>query len=145
MNKSVPYILITFLFSCLAGMSVSAQSVTGVWKTIDDETGEPKSHVKLYEKGGILYGKVVKLLPAAVGTICENCPGDKKGQPIKGMQFIWGLEKYDDYWGGGEVLDPKSGKIYNCKLWLESEDKLVVRGYVGISFLGRSQTWLRVE
>ncbi len=145
MNKSLSYILFTFLFSCLVGLPVSAQSVTGVWKTIDDETGEPKSHVKIYVEDGTLFGKVVELLPAAIGRICKNCPGDKKGEPIKGMQIMWGLQKYDDHWGGGEILDPKSGKVYNCKLWLESADKLVVRGYIGISFLGRSQTWLRVE
>ena len=129
-----------------AGTALQAQSVTGVWKTIDDESGEPKSHVKIYEENGTLYGKVIKLLPAAVGTICKECPGDKKGKPIEGMQIMWGLEKFEEgYWGNGEILDPKKGKVYNCKLWLENEDELTVRGYIGISLLGRSQSWYRVN
>ena len=126
--------------------SLSAQSVTGIWKTIDDESGEPKSHVKIYEEEGNLYGKVVKLLPAAAGKLCEKCPGDKKGKPIEGMQIMSGLEKFEDgYWGDGEILDPKTGKTYSCKLWLEEDDELTVRGYMGISLLGRSQTWHRVK
>lgn len=137
------FLVFTIVF--LSAGLISGQSVTGIWKTIDDKSGEPKSHVKIYEEEGKLYGKVVKLLPAAVGDTCFNCPGDKKGKPIKGMQIMWDLKKYDDQWNDGEILDPKSGKIYSCKLWLESEDRLTVRGYIGISLIGRSQTWHRVE
>ncbi len=134
--------LIAFL--CLAFM-VNAQSLVGTWKTIDDETGEPKSHVSIYEENGKFYGKVVKLLPAATGTICEDCPGDKKGKPIEGMVILWDLKPYKDYWSYGQIMDPASGKTYKASVWLDGNDKLSVRGYIGFSLLGRTQTWHRVK
>ena len=111
------------------------------WKTIDDETGEAKSHVKIVEVNNRLYGTVVKLLqdPRA---ICENCEGDKKDKPIQGMVVLWGLKKTGDEWSGGKILDPKKGKVYRAKMWVE-DGKLQVRGYIGPFF--RTQTWHLVD
>jgi uncharacterized protein (DUF2147 family) len=138
-------ILPVFLLGLFAA-SAPGQSVKGVWKTIDDKSGDPKSHVKIYEEGDKLYGKVVKLLPSVKEKNCKKCPGEKKGKPIEGMQIMWDLEQVEKgEWDDGEILDPGSGKVYSCKLWLEDEDTLKVRGYMGISLLGRSQTWYRVN
>lgn len=129
------------LFLCIG---LQAQGITGTWKTIDDESGEAKSHVQIFEKDGKFFGKIVKLLPAATATVCENCPGDKKGKSLVGMEIVENLEKYKDYFSYGTIMDPASGKIYKCSIWREGKT-LKVRGYIGFSLLGRNQTWHLVE
>ncbi len=140
----------SILLACawtLMGWSVAAaqSSPVGVWKTIDDETGEPKSWVEIYEQNGKFYGKIVKLLQKPPDTVCDKCPGDKKGKPLIGMVILWDLRPYDDYWSYGQIMDPNNGKTYKCSIWLEDPDTLKVRGYIGISALGRTQTWHRVK
>lgn len=138
------FIFSVFVF-CAFTMSIQAQSATGTWKTIDDEDGKVKSHVEIFESEGKIFGKIVKLIDPEK-TICVNCKGDKKDQPIEGMQIIWDLkEDSDNEWEGGKILDPKSGKIYKCKLELTDPNTLNVRGFIGFSLLGRTQTWYRVE
>lgn len=132
------------LFFFFAG-SIFGQSVLGVWKTIDDKTKEPKSHVKIYEHNGKLYGKVVKLLPAATTTICIDCPGAKKNKSLYDVDIMWDLQKDGKVWDDGEIVDPADGKVYSCKIYLKDKNTLIVRGYIGFSLLGRSQTWYRVE
>lgn len=137
---------LTFCFAIALSITfASAQSTpVGVWKTIDDETGEAKSHVEIFQKDGKLHAKVVKLLQKPEDTVCEECSGDKKGKRIVGMEILWDLEPYDDYWSYGQILDPNNGKVYKCNVYLEEDNKLTVRGYVGFSLLGRSQEWFRV-
>jgi uncharacterized protein (DUF2147 family) len=128
----------------LFASSLFAQSPVGLWKTIDDETGQAKSHVKIYEVNGVLYGQIEKLLnPADQGKKCEKCPGDAKNKPLEGLMIIWGMKKDGDEWTGGSIMDPKNGKIYSCKMKVEG-NKLIVRGFLGVSLLGRSQTWHRL-
>jgi uncharacterized protein (DUF2147 family) len=133
------------VFGLLAGASPdleASDTPVGVWKTIDDDTGEAKSLVKIYERDGKLYGRVTKLFqnPDAVCTACE---GEDKDAPIVGMVIMWGLEQDDDEWSGGKIFDPKKGKTYNCKLWIEDDGDLKVRGSVGPFY--RTQTWHRVS
>ncbi len=123
-----------------------AQSPIGVWKTIDDETGKAKSHVEIFEKDGKLYGKVVKILTAGKENAkCTECKGALKDKPINGMQILKGLKKDGKEWNGGTIIDPNSGKEYKAKMTLNGSNKLDVRGYVGISLVGRTQTWERVK
>lgn len=124
------------------------QSVIGTWKTIDDETGKAKSHVKVYiGSDGKLHGKVVKILDESKkDKTCTKCKGSKKDEKILGMEILWGLEKdgkkkYD----GGTILDPNKGEEYSCKIQLVSNDKLKVRGFLGVSMIGRTQYWYRVD
>lgn len=141
--KKTAILLIMFV---LGAFVTQAQSVTGKWKTIDDETGEPKSIVEVYEKNGKIYGKVVEILnPAKKDAKCTNCKGEDKDKPILGLVIIKGLSKDGNEWSGGQILDPNKGKSYKCTISLEGKDKLNVRGYVGISLLGRTQTWHRVQ
>ena len=143
MKKSVIYSVL-FVFAGI--ISMQAQSVIGKWKTIDDETGAAKSIVEIYQNNGKVYGKVVQVLEKGKeDKVCDQCKGDKKNKPIKGMVIIDGLSKNDDEWDGGKILDPKSGKEYKCVISLENENKLKVRGYVGFSLLGRTQYWTRVK
>ena len=129
----------------LVTYSVNGQSAVGTWKTVDDNTGEAKSHIEIYEDNGVLYGKVTSLLLKPADTICEACKGDKKDQPLIGMILLQDLVAEKDYWSGGTIMDPENGKSYKCKISLDGPDKLKVRGYIGIEALGRSQYWHRVQ
>ncbi len=123
-----------------------SQSITGTWKTIDDDTGEVKSHVKIYQKGDQFYGKVVKILDpdAPKDATCQDCEGDLKGKPILGLEILRGLEKDGKYYENGKITDPENGKDYKCKIWLEegNPDLLNVRGYVLLFY--RTQQWERL-
>jgi uncharacterized protein (DUF2147 family) len=121
-------------------------SPVGTWTTIDDATGKPKSIVQITESGGKLEGKVLEVLQSEQGPhpLCKECDGDRKDKPIEGMTIIWDVQKDDDVWDGGKILDPKNGKIYKVKLTLtDNGQKLDVHGYVGFALLGRSQVWER--
>lgn len=134
--------LAAFAFMAMPETAMAADTPVGVWKTIDDETGEAKSHVEIYEREGKLYGKVIKLLRDP-GATCDKCPGEHAGKPVLGMVIMWGLEQDDDEWEDGEIIDPKKGKIYRAKIWLDDSNTLKVRGYLGPFF--RTQKWHRIQ
>ena len=140
MNRNlliIPYLLLSFF--------IYAQSPIGIWKNLDDEDGREKSHIEVYEQNGTLRGKVIKLLPAATITKCDKCTGANKGKSLVGMDILWDLKKTGKVWEGGEILDPKKGKVYDCKIELDGTDKLKVRGFVGVSMFGRTQIWYKVK
>jgi uncharacterized protein (DUF2147 family) len=137
-------ILITGLLISI--LSANAQSVTGKWKTVDDETKEAKSIVEITERNGKIYGKVVEILnPAKKAMKCNNCSGDDKDKPVLGLEILKGLSKDGKEYNGGKILDPSNGKQYKCTVSFDGDDKLKVRGYVGISAFGRTQVWTRVK
>jgi uncharacterized protein (DUF2147 family) len=121
----------------------------GLWKTIDDNTGQPRGLVRIREVNGRYEGRVEKGFPRPdekEPPRCEKCDGARHNQPVLGMTILWGLTKQGDEYQGGEILDPESGKIYRARMKLiEGGKKLDVRGFIGISLLGRSQIWLREE
>lgn len=130
-------------------MALAQNTFVGQWKTIDDETQKVKSIVELYEVNGNLHGKILKVFyqpNEPQHTNCEKCPGDKKDKPIVGMEFLTGLKKDSETkWSGGDIMDPKNGKVYSCKIELiENGQKLKVRGFIGFSLLGRTQIWERM-
>ena len=138
--------LFTVLFIAVAGMFSTQAQVTGRWKTIDDETKEAKSIVEVYEKDGKVYGKVIEILnPAKKDKKCQDCKGEDKDKPILGLTIIKGLKKDGDEYTDGDILDPQKGKLYSCTIKLDGKDKLKVRGYMGISLIGRTQIWSRVK
>lgn len=137
-------VILSLLFSIIAMVSMQAQSIVGKWKTIDDQTGKAKSVVEITEKNGVYYGKVIEILSENKNAICDKCPADRKGKPIKGLTIINGMKKEGAEFSGGKILDPVSGKEYKCIIKLNGANKLDVRGYVGISALGRTQTWTRM-
>jgi uncharacterized protein (DUF2147 family) len=134
------------IFLLFAGIQTGqAQSITGKWKTFDDETGDAKSIVEIYEKNGKIYGKIIEILEKGKeDKTCDKCKGSKKDKPVKGMVIIEGLSKDGDNWEDGTILDPRNGKEYKCRISLENSDKLKVRGYLGVSLLGRTQYWTRI-
>ncbi|MFM2393554.1 MAG: hypothetical protein RLZZ546_1536 [Bacteroidota bacterium] len=120
--------------------------IVGLWKNVDDEDGKDKSHIQISEENGKLVATVVKLLPAATLKVCSSCKGSNKNKPIEGMRILWDLKKVTDTeYDGGQILNPKTGKIYDCFITLETADKLKVRGYMGISLVGKTQYWYRVK
>ena len=137
--------ILFFFLALLLSVNGFGQGLLGVWKTIDDKTGDPKSHVEIYKKGNKYYGKVVKLLPGATTKTCIDCPGDKKGKSLIDLDILWDMKDYKDYWSYGKIVDPADGKVYKCNISLEGNDMLKVRGYIGFSLLGRTQTWYRVK
>lgn len=137
-------------FFIALSLGLVGQSVLGSWKSIDDETKKAKSIVEIYEKDGKVYGKIIKLFREPdedPDPICDSCDenDDRKDQKVIGMEIIRAMEKDDDEWDDGTILDPENGKVYDCKLWVDPDDPntLNVRGY--IAFFFRTQTWIRYD
>lgn len=123
-----------------------SQSILGKWKTVDDITGKEKGIVEIYEKGGYVFAKIVEIFDKEhKNKKCIQCSGEDKDKPLLGLIIIRGLKKDGDEYNGGKVLDPKIGKYYKCYIQLEEKDKLKVRGYIGVSLLGRTQYWYRIK
>jgi uncharacterized protein (DUF2147 family) len=134
----------TLLFFILFCQVSLGQTIFGKWKTIDDETGKEKGIVEIFEYKGKVYGRIIEIFDSSKKHLkCEKCEGDDHNKPILGMNIIRGLKKNDGIYEGGKIIDPKNGKSYHCKITLDGKDKLIVRGYIGISLFGRSQTWIR--
>ncbi len=122
----------------------------GLWKTVDDGTKKEKSLVRIVESGGVFSGKIEKIIDpdAPKDAVCKDCSDERKDQPILGMTIIRNVKPSDDkaVFHGGDILDPNNGKVYKVKMKLiDNGSKLEVRGFIGFSLLGRTQTWSRVE
>lgn len=134
-----------FAFVAMFFATLSYAQIEGKWKTIDDESGQAKSIVEIWKKtDGKYYGKVSQLLIKPANPNCVDCKDDRKNKPILGMEIIRGLKKDGNEFSGGTITDPKTGKTYKCTV-KRNGDKLDVRGYVGFSLIGRSQTWHKVK
>jgi len=132
----------------LCASAMAQMTPVGLWKTIDDKDGSAKSEIRIVEVNGVVSGKVERILDpeAKPGEKCVECSDERKDQPILGMEILRGLKKADgkDVWEGGNVLDPKNGKIYKATVTpIEGGQKLQMRGYIG--FFYRTQTWIRVN
>lgn len=136
-----------FLVLSLALISfiTNSQTIEGVWKTYDDADGKLKSEVELYIKDGKLYGKIIKLHNLEIpfeDAKCTLCTDYRKDKHVQGMTIISGLEDSGKEWTGNKkLLDPNNGKLYDAKFWLENDNKLAVRGYLGWFY--RTQYWIR--
>ena len=140
--------LIAGLAIVAGGAAFADNTPVGKWHSIDDKTKEVKSEITISEAGGVLTGKVSKLLrkDAKQDAVCEECKDERKGKPMLGLEIIRSAKKdgADNVWTGGKVLDPENGKEYALKLTPEDGGKkLAVRGSIGP--FGRTQTWVRVE
>lgn len=144
----------TFLFAAVAAFCASpafaadAATPVGTWTTFTDDH-RPKSHVEIFDVGNdVLGGKVVEIMISDKGPnpVCDECEGEEHNKPVLGMTILKGFKKSgDDLWEGGTCLKPQNGKLYKCKMHLiEGGKKLEVRGFIGFSLLGETQTWERV-
>jgi uncharacterized protein (DUF2147 family) len=129
--------------------STAERSPVGLWKTIDDHTGKPRGLLRITEANGEYQARVEKTFPAPgeePNPKCEKCEGARHNQPVIGMTILWGLKKHGDEYQDGKILDPESGRIYRARIRLQDGgEKLDVRGFIGFSLIGRSQTWIREE
>jgi len=133
---------------CASGLAMAQMTPVGSWHTIDDETKEIKSEVQIVDNGGMLNGKVTKLLRkgAKQDAVCDKCTDDRKDKPMLGLEIIRGAKKADgkDVWEDGKILDPEKGSTYGLRLTpIDGGKKLEVRGSIGP--FGRTQTWVRSQ
>ena len=144
MNKA----LAAIVFVVTAAPVWAQMTPVGHWQTFDEKTKEVKSQVHITEAGGVVSGKIEKLLrkDAKQDAVCDECSDDRKGQPMLGLEIIRGAKKAEgkDVWEGGKILDPENGKNYTLRLTpIEDGKKLEVRGSIGP--FGRTQTWVRTQ
>lgn len=135
----------SFLLLIMSWMGF-AQDIYEKWITVDNETGAEKSIVNIYQENGKVYGRIVEILnPSRRDAICTKCEGEEKNKPILDLVIIKGLEKNEEYYENGTILDPNKGKTYKCRLALDEDNKdiLQVRGY--IAFFYATQYWKRVK
>ena len=149
------FVVLLFSVTARTQSSVNSQSpLIGTWKTIDDEgpnKGKASSHIEIFEKNGVYFGKITKLLIDPPDKVCDKCPGDLKNKPLIGMIIVKDMKKtgnvdkkLGEEFTGGTILDPDSGDIYKCKMWVK-DDVITARGFIGISLFGRSQEWQRAK
>lgn len=132
----------------LAGnVAASEPTPVGLWRAYGDDGKEPEALIEIVHRNGVYEGRIAKLFPRPgipTDSRCELCPGNRKGLPIQGLTILTGMRKEGAGFGGGEILDPESGEVYRAIMTLSPDNRrLSVRGYVGISLFGRSQTWVR--
>lgn len=122
-------------------------SPVGLWRNVDDVSGKPRALVRITESNGTLQGRIEKVFLAPnESPICAKCEGALKNVPVMGLVILSGLKKGGDEYTGGEILDPDNGRVYSSKIYLTNGgQKLNVRGYIGVSLLGRSQIWERQD
>lgn len=139
--------LVAVAAAVIPGVAVAATpgSPVGLWRTFDDKTGAAKALIRITEADGRFTGHIEQSFkPGAATRVCDVCSDDRHDKPIIGLEIIRGLTRHDEEFSGGEILDPENGSVYRCRMHLEDGGrKLIVRGYIGISLLGRSQTWTR--
>lgn len=145
MHTAARRLVLTLLFLVPTLAYAAGASPVGTWRTFDDADGKENGTVTIIDSNGVLYGSVSGITdPARANAVCTACTDDRAGKKVIGLQIIRGLKPDGAEWDGGEILDPKSGKAYRCSLRLEDGgNKLLVHGYIGISLIGRTQTWVR--
>ena len=124
-------------------------AVVGLWRVMDGSGKGPISLVALSERDGVVSGTVMRVMRSSQGEhpVCQACKGPLQNQAVVGMTVVWGLkqEGAKPVWSGGSVLDPGNGQTYKCKATLRDANTLELRGFLGISLLGRTQVWQRAE
>ncbi len=140
--------LLTAALLLVANAAFAQATPVGLWRNIDDKTGEAKAEIRVVDNGGVLSGRVEKRLvkDAKPDAVCDECKDDRKGKPMQGLEIIRGVRKAEgkDVWEGGKILDPENGREYTLRLTpTDGGAKLDVRGSFGP--FGRTQTWVRVQ
>ena len=132
------------VIALLLSQSICSQTIFGKWKTVDDETGEEKSIVEIYQENGKVYGKIIEIFDATKRDLpCKFCPGEDFNKPVLGLKIIKDMVKSGDVYKKGTVTNPENGKVYDCRLKLDDDNpnRLQLRGY--IAFFYRTQYWIR--
>jgi uncharacterized protein (DUF2147 family) len=139
------HLLAAILLIAGAGSALAQMNPVGLWRNVDDKTGEAKAEIRIADAGGALSGRIEKSLKKDGKPVCEECTDERKGQPIVGLEIIRGGKKAEgkEVWEGGKILDPENGKEYRASFTpIDGGGKLEVRGYLGPFW--RTQTWTRI-
>lgn len=140
--------LVMLLAASGAASAVAGDPLIGLWMIRDERTGEPRALVRIDRQGDEYRGIVEKGLrgPDAESPYCDKCEGERRGKPLLGMTILSGVKQRGDVYGDGEILDPDSGKVYDCRLTLQKGGRqLQVRGFIGTPLIGETRTWYRVD
>jgi uncharacterized protein (DUF2147 family) len=133
------------IFLLLISSYSQASNIVGHWETIDENTGRADSVVTMQIIDGKLQGHISQMTDPEVpeGATCDKCSGDRKDAPLVGLVILTGFDCEARECRNGEILDPRSGKVYSSRLKLVDDNTLKVRGYIGTPLLGQSRTWKR--
>lgn len=138
---------VVLILSLASTMAFAQMTPEGLWRNIDDKTGEAKAEIRIAPTAaGTLNGKIERALVQSGEPNCTACTDDRKDKPKVGMEIIRGAKKSaaEAVWEGGKILDPENGKEYTLKMTpLEEGKKLQIRGYIGPFY--RTQVWQRVQ
>ena len=142
--------LLVVSFAALTTLAHSARAdeptASGLWEKT--EAGKPVVWVLVFERGGTYQGAIAKrfLKPGDdPGAVCTKCADDRRNEPLLGLTFIRGMKRNGLKYEGGDILDPRDGKIYSANMAVNSDGRtLTLRGYVGISILGHDEVWNRL-
>lgn len=130
-------------------LPAAARAVLGDWTTRDDATGEPRAVVRFSESGGVVTGRIVRVLPTRrypnPTTTCDDCSARYRGRDVTSYDLVTGMRWSGSEFAGGRIIDPESGRTYRATMRLDGADRLRVRGYVGVRALGRTQVWERTR
>ncbi len=143
------FIIAALALAWQVGNATAEISPVGRWWTFDEKTGVKNGVIEITQNGDELEGKIVEIIPQPgdpPNPLCEKCEGAQKDQPVLGLTIMKGFKREGAEWNGGTILDPFSGDIYSCEMSVaDNGKKLLVRGYLGIPLLGRTETWVREE
>jgi uncharacterized protein (DUF2147 family) len=125
-------------------LSDKLENAVGHWQVVNSD-GSPGGKAETYLVDGKLFGRVTEVRPGRTPKdVCDKCSGEYKNQLILGMVIMRNFHPVGDDWADGSVVDPENGKEYKGKIWAAGKDSLKMRGFVGISLLGRTETWTRI-
>jgi len=131
-----------------APLRAAEPTAVGLWEQVDEKSGKPESWFKIIERNGVYQGNIVKIFfkPGEdENWACDKCEGDERGKPVLGLALIKGMQRNGNAYENGTIMDPRDGSVYRALMNLSPDgQKLEVRGYLGISLFGRSQTWIRL-
>lgn len=120
----------------------------GLWQSLDEESHQPNAWFLIRDNGGLYEGKIVRMFMKPgenPNVVCDLCKDDRRGKPWLGLDIIRGMKRNGAEYTDGTILDPRDGDLYSAKMTLTPDGQtLVVRGYLGISLLGKNQYWTRL-
>ncbi len=127
-----------------AAAPAAAAEIAGDWRMVNERTGAFQSVVRMEVRAGVAEARILRLAPDAAHQRCERCRGDLQDRPLQGLRIVRDLRPQGARWGGGKILDPESGKVYDCEVRLAEDGAVLeVRGFVGLPAFGKTMRWHR--